>query len=749
MLYLKLTLRNVRRAIKDYVLYIVTLAICVMLFYAFLSISSSHYDPQIGSEFDLVFLSDGMKVAILLLTLLLLFLMYYVNRFMLRRRQKEFALEALMGMEQRTIARLFFIETLIMGAFAVAIGVVLGVVCSQLISAMLLASYGGQYHFMWTLFPDTLLWTLAFFTVSQGVIGALSGRTIRRTALVDMFTAERRNESPRQRQRWLLFVIVCYVPFCVWMVWHGVQGVQYDDVRLAFSARIVIWSNLLLPLITLVWMVVWFLVKRFCRSAVKAQWTSERLLGGLFLCTLLDLLAAVAVLMLRMDDRVQLYMGYNTTTMFTMFVVIDLVFLITWLMLVISSWLVAWKNVSPSHKYHKENLFFFGQITSKLTSSTQMMTLVCLTLAAAVVLFMLPPVLTGWANGYLEQRMRYEVQIASSYSDVTEITALANDEEYALVSDFLAERGIAICGDRTFHTYLLKRDDFTNRMKLDFPIAAMALSDYNALRHLQGLAPVQLAEGTFTTQWQSIATPEARDEFLAAHQQLATDAGTLSLAKVPYHEESIGEDVYNVHTDVVVVLPDEVCDALLPIRTLRVIETTEPLSFDDAQALRQQFAAVYPEDDEQGPNYELRLHTIENNTVTTANVLLKTAMTYAAVVLMVMCLTILALGQLADASQYRYRFAVLSKLGVDGASLRRLVLKQLGFWFGLPVALALLVAGLGMGCFLHTASAEIAAYVDAEQLFMQFGVTCSILAALLVCYFLSTWWLFWRTLTER
>lgn len=749
MLYLKLTLRNARRAAKDYVLYMVTLAICVMLFYAFLSISSNHYDPQIGSEFDLVFLSDGMKVAILLLTLLLLFLMYYVNRFMLRRRQKEFALEALMGMAQRTIGWLFFLETFIMGAFAVALGVVLGVVCSQLISAMLLASYGGQYHFMWTLFPDTLLWTLGFFTVSQMVIGVLSVRTIRCTALIDMFSAERRNESPQQKRRWVLLVMVCYLVFSAILVRHGVRGVQYDDVRLAFSARLTIWANLFLPVLTFVWLIVWYVGKRYAEKAGKNAWSLERLLSGFFLCTLANLFAAVAVLVLRMDTSVQLYMGYNATMMYVLIVIVQLVFLIAWLMMLMTHWLVAWKNASPEHRYRGDNLFFFGQLTSKLTSNTQLMTLICLTLAAAVVLFLLPPVFTGWASGYLDQRMRYEVQMDSSYSDVVALDDLAVSEDYAVVSDFLERRGVVITGDHTFHTYLLKRDNFNNRMKLNFPLAAMALSDYNALCTLQGLPPVTLQAGTFTTQWQSIATPEARDEFLATHTQIETDAGKLTLATEPYHEESIGEDVYNVHTDVVVVLPDDVANALLPIRTLRVIETAQPLSFDDAQALRQQFAAVYPEDHAQGPNYELRLRTIENNTITGTNVLLKTAMTYAAVVLMVMCLTILALGQLADAAQYRYRFAVLQRLGVDSARIRRLVLKQLAFWFGLPVVLALVIAGLGVGCFLHTVSAEIAAYINAAQLFTQLGVTCTILAALLVCYFLSTWWLFWRTITER
>lgn len=102
------------------------MTICVMLFYSFLSISSSYYQPDIGSEYDFTILSDGMKIAICVITLFLLFLIRFVNNYMLRRRQKEFAVQAIMGM------------------ISIAAGIILGVFCSQFITAMLLTSYGEK-----------------------------------------------------------------------------------------------------------------------------------------------------------------------------------------------------------------------------------------------------------------------------------------------------------------------------------------------------------------------------------------------------------------------------------------------------------------------------------------------------------------------------------------------------------------------------------------------------------------------------
>lgn len=67
MMYAKLALENVKKSTKDYLIYIVTLTACISMFYAFLSISSNYYDPNIGAEFNLDILGDGIKYAILLI----------------------------------------------------------------------------------------------------------------------------------------------------------------------------------------------------------------------------------------------------------------------------------------------------------------------------------------------------------------------------------------------------------------------------------------------------------------------------------------------------------------------------------------------------------------------------------------------------------------------------------------------------------------------------------------------------------
>lgn len=67
-MYFRLAFQNVKRSIKDYLIYIMTLTACISLFYAFLSITSRYYRPDIGAEFNLEVLGDGMLLVIILIT---------------------------------------------------------------------------------------------------------------------------------------------------------------------------------------------------------------------------------------------------------------------------------------------------------------------------------------------------------------------------------------------------------------------------------------------------------------------------------------------------------------------------------------------------------------------------------------------------------------------------------------------------------------------------------------------------------
>lgn len=735
-MYAKLVFRNARRSIQDYLVYILTMTICVTLFYSFLSISSSYYEPDIGTEYDFTMLSDGMKLAICAVTLILLFLIRFVNHYMLRRKQREFTLQSVMGMEQRIIGRLFFAETFLMGLVSIVAGIFLGVFCSQFITALLLTSYGKQYEITWTLFPDTVLLTAGLFILSLLVVGLSNTRTIRKMKIIDMLTADRDNGPELRKSRWIWVLVIFFEVFSVWMCVTGVQKVLfYWDSRFALPVQFMFWGNILFPAMSLLWPVLWALRRK------KGGFTA--LFSGLLFSAFLNSLAAASVPML--NSRYLLALGGGAINQYLLFVLVDLIFLICVLIYLVSSFIVAWKEGKPEHRYKGENLFFFGQIISKLSTTSKTMSLTCVTLVLAIFLFIAAPVLVEWASGYLDARSMYDVQIYSRYNDVYEEANLPQDD-YDTVTDYLTDHSIETAYDCTFSLYLPNRADFHNRVKYDFPVVAIALSDYNTIREMLGYEPIFLADGEFTTHWQTIATTDERDSFLRDHTQVQTDAGTLTLAEQSYYEEAIGQTAYNSYTNVLFVFPDSVCAQLLPVMRNRYITTTDAISYDNARELEQVFTEQYPELADTGVAYSIRLSTLQINSTRAGNFVLQAAMLYGAVVLMVICLTVLSLQQLLDAGQYRYRFSVLRKLGVEERNIRKLVLKQLGVWFGLPIVVAIGVSTVVIVYFLQTISAEISAYIGIGTLLLQIGTMVSILLLLLAGYFVSTWILFRRSI---
>ena len=262
-----------------------------------------------------------------------------------------------------------------------------------------------------------------------------------------------------------------------------------------------------------------------------------------------------------------------------------------------------------------------------------------------------------------------------------------------------------------------------------------------------GYEPIALELDEFATQWHRAADVRDIEDYITAHPLLETDAGTLKLSENAVFQEPVGESIYNLYTEVVYIISDEAAQALLPVQKNRFVTTQYPLSFKTAETLEQLLANSYPEEPDKGnlPSYSTTIRTTEANRIIALNFILKASLTYSAIVLMVMCLTVLALQQLLDAEKYHYRFSVLRKMGVEEKELHTLVLKQLGVWFGMPSASAIVVSAVVITYFIQTASAEISAYIGFTVLMLQIGATVGMLLLLLMCYFISTWIIFRRS----
>lgn len=204
----KLAWGNVRRAGRDYLVYLLTLTLGVTVFYAFNTISMQVDIAGIDEEGLAQVMGSMLGDLTCFLAGVMAFLMVYANNFIMKRRKKEFGLYQVLGMGRGRVATIMALETVIVSVVAFVAGIVLGVGLSQLMTfftASLFKTQIANFHFFFSMhaFNLTLVCMLVMFVLTL----LLNLRAVRRTKLIELMGAERRNESIKTRNPWIAIAI--------------------------------------------------------------------------------------------------------------------------------------------------------------------------------------------------------------------------------------------------------------------------------------------------------------------------------------------------------------------------------------------------------------------------------------------------------------------------------------------------------------------------------------------------------------
>ena len=195
----KLAWGNVRRAGKDYLVYLLTLTLAVTVFYAFNTISV---------QADLVLEEEGMPELLgtvmsgltMFLAVVMGFLMVYANNFIMKRRKKEFGLYQVLGMSRGQVSRVMAMETAIVSGGALALGIVLGVGFSQVMTfftASLFKTQIRDFHFFFS--PQAFFTTVGCLVAIFLVTLVFNLGVVRRAKIIDLMSAGRKNEAIKTR----------------------------------------------------------------------------------------------------------------------------------------------------------------------------------------------------------------------------------------------------------------------------------------------------------------------------------------------------------------------------------------------------------------------------------------------------------------------------------------------------------------------------------------------------------------------
>ncbi|AIC94356.1 FtsX-like permease family protein [Shouchella lehensis] len=190
--------KNMKRNVKSYSLYIGSSIFSIIVYFTFVTL---RYNDEIlaASEQSRQLSSLITASAFILMVFVAIFILYS-NSFFIKKRKKEMALYALVGIRKKTIGWMLFLENMTIGILSLVIGVGLGFVLSQFFLSLLMALMGLDFTLSFSFSFEAVLHTVLVFFVLFLVTSFQGYRVIYRFALIDLFHAEKKGEAlPRAR----------------------------------------------------------------------------------------------------------------------------------------------------------------------------------------------------------------------------------------------------------------------------------------------------------------------------------------------------------------------------------------------------------------------------------------------------------------------------------------------------------------------------------------------------------------------
>ena len=243
MMLCKLSIKNITKSMKDYAIYFFTLILGVAIFYVFNAIDSQTVMFKVsGRTYEIIKLMTSILSAIsVFVSFILGFLIIYASRFLIKRRNKEFAIYLTLGMSKRKISLILFFETLLIGLISLIIGLGLGVVLSQLMSILVANMFEADMtKFQFVFSQSACLKTLIYFGIMYLIVIIFNTIIINKYKLIDLLSSAKKSEKVKLKNPY-----VCIVIFIISVI---VLGLAYYLVTDGFE-KLTTADQILIPII--------------------------------------------------------------------------------------------------------------------------------------------------------------------------------------------------------------------------------------------------------------------------------------------------------------------------------------------------------------------------------------------------------------------------------------------------------------------------------------------------------------------
>lgn len=683
----KLSIRNVRRSAKDYMVYFLTMTFVTALMFAFNTVL---FTGEMWERFDMAGVMAAMiGVATFFIILIVAWIINYMVRFMLEKRSREFGIYLLVGMKKKEVSRLYMQENILLGTGAFLGGIAVGMLIQQILLSILYNMIQVDYSMRPQFDVNCLLLTIGCYAGCYLLALLRCRKKFKKMNIYDLMNSQKQNEEVKEAheeiKRWLLPVAIVFL-------------------------------------------------------LVFAAW---------------------------------LFFGKDWNTGTILFFLIGLVLVIYLFYTGVASFIICYVRKQGNAVYRGENLFLLRQFSSKIKTMRFTMGTLTALFTLALMGCSVALMLSDYQNGLMLDKWPFDIQVYSENAADHFEKELEVIQRETAVNESLVYR-IYHNGTNEINRYLythlrefgreFKNSDGTPNEKAIREAAGknycaydtyMRLSDYNALREMIGERPVQLESGQYLIHIKKrvfLQTGKFAEEL-----HLSVQGRELKCAG--YDTKGFSQDGHN-GGDYVIVVPDETAAFMQPYYSeLAVdIEGAAPVDLtghldalvrmEDYEEAEDAWMDDWDDDgEEEGNNcygsdmigvYNVK-NLVRDNAIPEMNYVFSAVsfpMIYMGLVFLCVALTVLSVQQLSDSAKFKFRYGVLSKLGLGKREIRGIIGRQLLAYYMCPVLLAALISGV----FSVYVGANFNFYTGIlRSSFRYFGISFVLFFGIYAIYFTATY----------
>lgn len=217
-MFIKIAFGNVRRSLRDFSIYFVTLSLSIMMFYSFNALLSQGFytdlSPDMGRMYQLM--KMFIQALSVLIGVIVMFLVVSSNLFFMKRRRREFATYILLGMKKMHLALIILIENVLCAVVSLIVGLGLGILVSQFTSPYISSLFDFPPDmFTFSISQEALLFTTELFCVIFAVSSLITSLCISRVRLAILFKSSLVSDRFKLRNPYVLFALFVVSLVCI------------------------------------------------------------------------------------------------------------------------------------------------------------------------------------------------------------------------------------------------------------------------------------------------------------------------------------------------------------------------------------------------------------------------------------------------------------------------------------------------------------------------------------------------------